>query len=88
MIELISSQEPFQHKPGRMLNSFPSISKSPLDQVDVFALHSWLTKHENRLAINPYSCDDSDDSDDCDGPNGNESDEDEEVEAIILDEDA
>jgi len=40
MIELISSQKPFEHQLGRSLQSFPSISKSPLDQLDVFALYS------------------------------------------------
>ena len=40
MIELISSQKPFEHQPGKSLQSFPSISKSPLDQLDIFALHS------------------------------------------------
>lgn len=84
MIELISSQEPFQHQPGRTLPSFPSISKSPLDQLDVFALHSWLTRNKKRLASNPYSCDVL--ADDDNGTNGDESDEEEEVEAILLDE--
>ncbi len=77
MIELISSQKPFEHQPGRSLQSFSSISKSPLDQLDVFALHSWLTRNKKRLATNPYSCDDSD----CD-----ESDEEEE-DAFVLDDD-
>ena len=58
MIDLISCQKPFQHQPGRTLKSFPSISKSPLDQLDAFALHSWQTRNKKRLASNPYSCDD------------------------------
>ena len=40
MVELISAQNPFKHQPGRSLQSFPSISKSPLDQLDVFGLHA------------------------------------------------
>ena len=80
MIELISTQNPFKHQPGRSLQSFPCISKSPLDQLDVFGLHAWLTRNKKRLAANPYSCDDSD----CD--EADESDEEEE-EAFLLDED-
>lgn len=80
MIELISTKKPFEHQPGRTLQSFPSISKSPLDQLDVFALHSWLTRNKKRLATNPYSCDDSG----CD--EADQSDEEEEEEAILLEE--
>lgn len=86
MIELISTQEAFQHQPGRKLHSFPSISKSPLDQLNVSSLHSWLTKNKVRLANNPYSCDDTNDGgdDDGEGSSDDESDKDEEVEAILL----
>ena len=87
MIELISTQGPFQHQPGRKLHSFPSISKSPLDQLNVSSLHSWLTKNKVRLANNPCSCDDTndgDDDDDGEGSSDDESDKDEEVEAILL----
>ena len=85
MIELISTQEPFRHQPGRKLHSFPSISKSPLDKLNVSSLHSWLTKNKVRLANNPYSCDDTNGGDGDDGgSDDDESDEDEEVEAILL----
>ena len=86
MIELISTQEPFQHQPGRKLHSFPSISKSPLDQLNVSSLHSWLTKNKVRLANNPYSCEDTHDCGDVDDGDSNDddSDNDEEVEAIFL----
>ena len=40
MIDLISTKEPLTHQPGRTLQIFKSISKSPLDQLDVFLLHS------------------------------------------------
>ena len=80
MIDLISTTEPFEHQPGRTLKSFPSISKSPLDQLDVFLLHSWLTHNKKRLARNPYSCDESDEAD--------ESDEEEEEEAFFLEDES
>ena len=73
MIELVSTQNPFKHQPGRSLQSVPSISKSPLDQLDVFSLHAWLTRNKKRLAANPDSCD--------------EADQREEEEAFLLDED-
>ena len=66
MIDLISTTKPFEHQSGRTLRSFPSISKSPLDQLDVFLLHSWLTQNKNRLARNPYSCDESCEADESD----------------------
>ena len=85
LIELTSTQEPFQHQPGKKLHSFPSISKSPLDELNVPSLHSWLTKNKVRLANNPYSCDDTDDGDDDEdgGSNDDENDKDEEGETIL-----
>ena len=36
--------------------------RSPLDQLDVIALHAWLSKHKRRLAANAFEgCDDDDD---------------------------
>ena len=68
-------------QPGRNINSFPFISTSPLDQLDVFALHAWLTRHKKRLAANPYSCDYSC----CKDDDQESTDEEEEEEAIIVD---
>ena len=59
MIDLVSCQKPFQHRRGITLKRFPSISKTPLDQLDAFALHSWLTRRKRRLASSQHSCDDS-----------------------------
>lgn len=81
MINIISGQKTFDFQPGRNINSFPSISKSPLDQLDVFALHAWLTRHKKRLAANPYSCDDSG----CEDDDQESADEEEEEEAIVVD---
>ena len=72
MIGLISIQNPFKHHPERSFQSFPSISKSPLDQ---------LGTNKKRLAANPYSCDDSG----CDEVD--QSGEEEEEEAFLFDED-
>ena len=81
MINITSGKNPFDFQPGRNINSFPSISTSPLDQLDVFALYAWLTWHKKRLAANPYSCDYSG----CEDDDQESADEEEEEEAIIVD---
>ena len=60
MITLSHNIAPFSKQPGKGHQSFPTISKSPLNQLDVDLLHSWLTRHKRRLAKNYYaSCDDA-----------------------------
>ena len=62
MINILHERKPFQYKEARTLKSFPDISRSPLDQLDVIALHAWLSKHKRRLAANAFEgCDDDDD---------------------------
>ena len=64
MITLFHNKAPFSNQPGRAHRSFPTISKSPLDQLDVSLLHSWLTRHKKRLAKNYHAnCDDAEDDD-------------------------
>ena len=46
MIKILQMVNPLAHQPGRSLRSFPNISKSPLDKLDVTALHQWLTKNK------------------------------------------
>ena len=46
MITILQMVNPLAHQPGRSLRSFPNISKSPLDKLDVTALHQWLTKNK------------------------------------------
>ena len=65
MITLFHNIAPFSNQPGRAHRSFPTISKSPLDQLDVALLHSWLTRHKRRLANNYHAnCDDASTEDD------------------------
>ena len=65
MIKLFHNKAPFSNQPGRAHQSFPTISKSPLDQLDVSLLHSWLTRHKRRLAKNYHAnCDDAEDDED------------------------
>jgi hypothetical protein len=38
-----------------MLRSFPDISKSPLDHLDVTALNKWSMHNKNRLFANTFA---------------------------------
>ena len=39
MLAIVQQAKPFQYQRGRTLNSFPNVSKSPLDQLDVALLN-------------------------------------------------
>ena len=41
-----------------MLLSFPDISKSPLDRLNVTVLHKWLTHNKKRLFANAFASSD------------------------------
>lgn len=49
MTMILQQTKPFDFQAGRKLHSFPHISKSPLDKLDVALLHSWLTNHKLKL---------------------------------------
>jgi len=62
MITIIDTLKPFRFTAGRKHNSFKTISKSSLDQLDVIKLDAWMTKHKKRLARNyVYLCEDFND---------------------------
>lgn len=64
MIGLFSNLKPFHYTPNRILNSFENLTKSPLDQPDTSLLHSWLNRHNKRLARDfSANCDDASDDD-------------------------
>ena len=46
MIKVLKGVQHFNEKPGRMLLSFPGVSKSPLDSLNVTVLHKWLTHNK------------------------------------------
>ena len=54
MVNILHNQEPFKYTPGRKHDAFPTLSKSPLDQLDPVLLDKWLTRHKKSLASNPY----------------------------------
>lgn len=61
MLSIIQETNPFQYEAGRKLHSFPSISKSPLDKLDMSLLHTWLSNHKRKLfAGAAVFCDESD----------------------------
>ena len=60
MLAIIHKSEPFKHKPGRVLTSFPNIGKTVLDKLNVCALHSWLTRHKRKLFTDINSTDETD----------------------------
>ena len=49
MISILQNNKPFEFQAGRSLHSFPHVSKSPLDKLDVSLLHNWLTNHKQKL---------------------------------------
>ena len=58
MVNVLQGVKPFHERPGRMLRSFPNISKSPLDRLDVTALNKWLTHNKKRLFANTFASSD------------------------------
>ena len=64
MLVIIHRSEPFKHQPGRMLNSFSEIRKTPLDKLNVSLLHSWLTRHKRKLFADMNYTDEEADTED------------------------
>lgn len=48
MIEILQQAKPFQYQPGRLLHSFPNITKSPVDPLDVAHFNTCLTNHKHK----------------------------------------
>ena len=44
----------------RTLHSFPNVTKSPLDQLDVALLNTWLTNHKRKLFSGVHDCNEED----------------------------
>jgi len=60
MIELIHRRRPFVFTSGRKHNSFPTIPKSALDQLDTVKLDASLTRHKRKLAAFRFAGADTD----------------------------
>ena len=48
MISVLQRVKPFDERPVRAYRSFPDIRKSPLQNLDVTVLHSWLTYNKKK----------------------------------------
>ena len=86
MIELVHSRRLFVFTSGRKHNSFPTIPKSALDQLDIVKLHAWLTRHKRKLAAFRFAgADDGDSSSDIEDKSDNDLDEESDVDEISPD---
>lgn len=68
MLAILQQVKPFKFQAGRTLSSFPHISKSPLDKLDVALLHTWLTSRRQKLfaGLSEFVAEESDDDDESD----------------------
>lgn len=87
MNKTLQKVQPFQNQP-RSLRSFPNITKSPLQKLNVTALHKWLTAKKKKLATNAFEVSE-DLQEDGNSPEQNEAEDslsetDEEVEVFIV----
>ena len=75
MVKVIQKVNPFELCPGRQFLSFPNIPKSPLKNLNVTALHKWLSANKKRMAQDVFAMSDEVDSED-DSDDGQENSED------------
>ena len=65
--------KPFQYQKGRTLHSFPKFgTKSPLDQLDVALLNTWVTNHKRKLFSCIHDCNEEDNDEENELSNGDE----------------
>lgn len=83
MVSTLHGLKPFRYTPGRKHDAYPTISKSPLDQLNPVLLDKWLTRHKRRLAVSSLQNYDEDDVES--EEDTNESDDEEEL--LVLDDD-
>ena len=50
MWTIVQQAKPFQYQKGRTLHSFPNVTKSPLDQLDVALLNTSLINHNHKFS--------------------------------------
>lgn len=90
MIKIFNEiNQPFKHDPKRTLKSFPNISKSPLDKLQVSAFNNWLTRRKRRLFKNHFAncddyCNDDDEEEDADCTDDDQSESNDESDDMML----
>ena len=86
MVASLHNLKPFSFTPDRFHKAFPTISKSPLDQVDPVKMDTWLTRSKRKLATTPYLNYESDSDDDYDDDSDDDDDDDDHDDTIDDDE--
>ena len=72
MLAIVQQAKPFQYQRGRKLYSFPNVTKSPLDQLDVALLNTWLTNHKRKLFSGIHDCNEEDNDEENELSNGDD----------------
>ena len=72
MLTIVQQARPFQYQKGRTLQSFPNLTKSPLDQLDVALLNTWLTNHKRKLFSGVHDCNEEDNEEESELNDGDE----------------
>jgi hypothetical protein len=54
MVNVLRKLKPFSYTNGRKHTAFPTISNSPLNNVDTSSLDAWLTSKKKSIAKNPF----------------------------------
>ena len=72
MLTIVQQARPFQYQKGRTLQSFPNLTKSPLDQLDVALLNTWLTNHKHKLFSGVHDCNEEDNEEESELNDGDE----------------
>ena len=72
MLTIVQQARPFQYQKGRTLQSFPNLTKSPLDQLDVALLNTSLTNHKHKFLVSMHDCNEEDNDEQNELSNGDE----------------
>ena len=73
VLTIVQQAKPFQYQKGRTLHSFPKFgTKSPLDQLDVALLNTWVTNHKRKLFSSIHDWNEEDNDEENELSNGDE----------------
>ena len=75
MVGVLQKVKRFEHHTGRKFTLFPKITRSPLNKLDVSALHKWLTYKKKRLADDAFATSEVEGEDDIDNEDDNDDDD-------------
>ena len=72
MWTIVQQAKPFQYQKGRTLHSFPNVTKSPLDQLDVALLNTSLINHNHKFFSGIHDCNEEHNDEENELSNGDE----------------